>query len=492
MKKKMMIGLLLMILAVSAVGCQKENTEQQEAVQENVPIEEVPEETSIKEEDDQAENISDDGMEITLSEKEEKDIKMLVSMLSLNSYFYGGDMYGGHYPVDDVSANMKLIDMIGNMGLTDSSYMEYLPPTETDDTTLIRYCNPDDVQEYLKNVFGMENADISAFCEGDRAVFNMVGDFLLVDATIDPVEALPDGNNKISGTFSLWITTDIMEVAYPYELIALKNEESPFGFQMVSLEFGEETEGDYESEEPMPADDGTLGDILLNPEENSAYYPQEVEYQHMLFALLDIDQDGEDEILLGSASDISPYWGANWVTIFNILKYDRSTGEVSDFDGEMVYQPMDANSWHYYETGNLLTMAEVGNGHTNCWNLLTGEFTDTEAVNPDYASLTSGKEIRIVWCEVHEANVEALLNGGTMIPVYIPKPYGRYSANRGSELEFYDDNTVLVSEGDSNTKCAYTIDGMGNLVIDPDGEAIEGFYDSLADEIRIDALKFRR
>ena len=258
------------------------------------------------------------------------------------------------------------------------------------------------------------------------------------------------------------------------------------------MEFGEETEGDFEPENQIAAGDGSLGDILLNPEGNSAYYPREVEYQHMLFALLDIDQDGEDEILLGSASDISPYWGASWVTIFNILKYDRSTGAVSDFDGEMVYEPLDANSWHYYETGNLLTMAEIGNGYTNCWNLLTGEFTDTEAVNPDYAALTSGKEIRIIWCEANEVNVDALLNGGTMIPVYVPKPYGRYSANRGAALEFFDDNTVLVSEGNSNTKCAYTIDGMGNLVIDPDGEAIEGVYDSLADEIRIEALKFRK
>lgn len=437
--------------------------------------------------------VEDAGMEeASLSEKEQEGIKRLVAMLSLNSYFFGGDMYGGHYPADDVSVNMKLIDMIGDMGLTDSSYMEYLPPTETDAATLVRYCKPDDVQEYLKNVFGMENADISAFCEGDKAVFSMVGDYILADATIDHAGALPDGKYRISGTFSIWIATDIMEAAYPYEFTVIKNEESPFGFQVVSMEFGEETEGDFEPENQIATGDGSLGDILLNPEGNSAYYPREVEYQHMLFALLDIDQDGEDEILLGSASDISPYWGANWVTIFNILKYDRGTGAVSDFDGEMVYEPLDANSWHYYETGDLLTMAEIGNGHTNCWNLLTGEFTDTEAVNPDYAALTSGKEVRIIWCEVNEANVDALLNGGTMIPVYVPKPYGRYSANRGAKLEFFDDNTVLVSEGNSNTKCAYTIDGMGNLVIDPDGEAIEGFYDSLADEIRIEALKFRK
>ncbi len=40
------------------------------------------------------------------------------------------------------------------------------------------------------------------------------------------------------------------------------------------------------------------------------------------------------------------------------------------------------------------------NGNGNCRNLLTGEFTDTEAVNPDYD---------------------------------IPMPYGRYKAERGKE-----------------------------------------------------------
>lgn len=493
MKKKIIIGWLLIILAVSIAGCGKGDAEQQqEIVQEDVPIEKVEEELVSEERNSQAESISDDGEEVTLSEKEQKGIETLISMLSLNSYFYGGDMYGGHYPADDVSVNMKLIDMLGNMGLADSSYMEYLPPTETDDATLIRYCKPDDVQEYLRNVFGIENADLSTYCEGDRVVFDMVGDYIWTEISVDNSVMTAEGMYKIGGEFILWNIEETPEAVYPYELTVIKNDASPFGFQLISMEYQEEVTEDYESAEQTVTGNGSLSDILLNPDGNKMFYPQEVEYKHMLFALLDIDQDGEDEILLGSASDISPYWGASWVTIFNILKYDRATGEVSDFDGEMVYKPLDANSWHYYDTGNLLTMAEIGNGHTNCWNLLTGEFTDTEAVNPDYTSLTSGNEIRIIWCEVNQGNVEALLTNGNIAPVYIPMPHGSYKANGGAELEFYNDNTVLVSEGNSHTKCVFTIDGMGNLVIDPDGEAIEGIYDALVDEIRIDVLKFRK
>ncbi len=73
------------------------------------------------------------------------------------------------------------------------------------------------------------------------------------------------------------------------------------------------------------------------------------------------------------------------------------------------------------------------NGNGNCWNLLTGEFTDTEAVNPDYAVLTSGNEIPVVWCEVNQENVEAPVTNGSVVPAYIPTPYGRYKAERGKE-----------------------------------------------------------
>ena len=169
-----------------------------------------------------------------------------------------------------------------------------------------------------------------------------------------------------------------------------------------------------------------------------------------------------------------------------------------------------------------MTMVEAGQGHTNFWNLRTGEFTDAAlqvSEDPDgspdseghskiynvdgrditgteadqyYQSLKSGNEIPIVWCEINQGNVEAIVTGGNAIPVYIPKPYGRYTANRGAKLEFFNDDTVLVSEGNSSKKCAFTIDGYGNLVIDPEGEAVEGSYDVQADEIRIYELKFRR
>lgn len=460
--------------------------------------------------------------EITLSDKEQKDLQVLVSVLTLNSYHFGEDMYGYHYPVSDVSVDMTTIDILGNEGLRDSFYMEYLPPTETDDT-LIRYCDKEDVQLYLKNVFGIEDADISAYCEGDRVIFDMIGDTsTLQEVAIDRSVLISDNTYKIEGIYFAWYIDDTLESAYPYELTVIKNDASSFGFQVISMDFGKEVTEDYEQAGQVTTGDGSLSDILLNPEGNSAYYPQGVEYKDLYFALIDIDKDGEDEILLGTPGDTDYFGDPIFMAIFNILKYDRSSGTVTDFDGDKVYNPLDADSWHYYDTGVLMTMAEVGEGHTNFWNLLTGEFIDAAlwvrddpSKGPDseghskiynangreitgveadqyYQSLKSGNEIPIIWCEANTANIEALISGGSVTAVNIPVPYGSYKSNRGSKLNFLSDTRVQVSEGGMSNICDYTIDSMGNIVIDPANEAVEGTYNSATDELVFYGMKFKK
>lgn len=459
--------------------------------------------------------------EITLSDKERKDLQVLVGILTLNCYHRSENMYGYHYPVNDLAVDMTTIDILGNQGLTDDVYMKYLPPTEKDDA-LIRYCNVDDVQLYLKNVFGIENADISAYCEGNRVVFNMIGDFALTDSFIDDVATMSDGAYKIEGEFVLWIATGIPEAVYPYELTVIKNDASPFGFQVISMEYQEEVTEDYGRTKQTVAGGGSLRGILLNPDGNKAYYPQGVEYGNLYFALIDIDKDGEDEILLGTPGTTDYFGVPIWITIFNILKYDRNSGKVTDFDGDKVYAPLDTDSWHYYDTGILMTRAGAGQGHTNFWNLLTGEFTDAALWVPDdpdkgpeseghsriynvngsdmtgaeadqyYQSLTSGNEIPIIWCEVNPTNIEALINGGSAAAVNIPAPLGSYKSNRGSEMEFYSDNTVRITEGSIGHVYNYTIDSMGNVIIDPENEALEGTYNSAADELVFYEMKYKK
>lgn len=428
--------------------------------------------------------------EIALSEEEQESLQVMTSVFTLNSYLFTDDMYGNSYPVSDLEAAMRLIDMMGCFAQTDDSYLRRLPAMEVEPQTLKKYFEIEDMKSYLKNVFGIEDADLSAYYEGDKVVLSMVGEPISHDENvIDTAVQMSEGVYGISGTYFLSEASDDFEAGFPYTITVAKNDASLFGFQMISMEFGEDV---VENQSGQASGDGSLSDILLNSSGNSAYYPQGVEYGRQYFALLDIDQDGEDEILLGTTDTFDYYEKPIWITIFNVLKYDRGTGETWDFDGDNVYQPLDANSWHYYDTGILLTMAEVGSGHTYAWNLLTGEFTDTEAVNPDYKTLTSGTEIPIVWYEVNQGNLQAMITGGTMEAVDVPTPYGTYSTNRGEELEFSDNGTVRVSEGGSHKDCAFTIDGEGNLVIDPDGEALEGTYNAQTDIIWIDNLKFRR
>ncbi len=428
--------------------------------------------------------------EIDLSEEEQESLQVMTSVFTLNSYLFTDDMYGNSYPVSDLEAAMRLIDMMGCFAQTDDSYLRRLPAMEVEPQTLKKYFEIEDMKSYLKNVFGIEDADLSAYYEGDKIVLSMVGEPISHDENvIDTAVQMSEGVYGISGTYFLSEASDDFEAGFPYTITVAKNDASLFGFQMISMEFGEDV---VENQSGQASGDGSLSDILLNSSGNSAYYPQGVEYGRQYFALLDIDQDGEDEILLGTTDTFDYYEKPIWITIFNVLKYDRGTGETWDFDGDNVYQPLDANSWHYYDTGILLTMAEVGNGHTYAWNLLTGEFTDTEAVNPDYKTLTSGTEIPIVWYEVNQGNLQAMITGGTMEAVDVPTPYGTYSTNRVEELEFSDNGTVRVSEGGSHKDCAFTIDGEGNLVIDPDGEALEGTYNAQTDIIWIDNLKFRR
>ena len=76
--------------------------------------------------------------------------------------------------------------------------------------------------------------------------------------------------------------------------------------------------------------------------------------------------------------------------------------------------------------------------------------------------------------------------------VNIPTPYGSYKSNGGSELNFLSDTRVQVSEGNVNHVYNYTIDSKGNIVIDPDNEAVEGTYNSATDELVFYGRKYKR
>ena len=61
-------------------------------------------------------------------------------MLTLNKYFFGGDMDGDEYPVRDVGRGVQMITILG----AGEAYEKYLPPVEIDETNWTGYVKAED------------------------------------------------------------------------------------------------------------------------------------------------------------------------------------------------------------------------------------------------------------------------------------------------------------------------------------------------------------
>ncbi len=274
--------------------------------------------------------------QVPLSDSEKEDLKMLVSMLTLNSHFFGEDMDRNEYPVWNVGRGVQMITILG----ADEAYEKYLPPVEIDEMNWTGCVKAEDMRFYLETVFGIQDADLSAYCENDKVVCGLGGNMIETETSIAQSDALGSPVYEISGTCS--VMEEDMVSTYPYCLTVARNEESVFGFLVMSMQY----------------------------------------------------KDGEKSI-------------------------------------------------------------------------------------PDHIN-------------TEQFNVEDPAAGEGGAPADIPVPYGTYSTNRGTKLEFFEDGKVMVSEGGSHKIFEFTIDGGGKLVIDPLGEALEGTYNAETDVIVIDMLKFRK
>ena len=483
------------------------NTEAMARVEEEI---EVSSETTHPVEQETEMSLSEQETEMSLSEQETENLEMLIGILSFESYLFGGDMENYSFPVNDLDTAMQVVEMASCLYLNDASYEAYLAPMEVNRSMLTRYFEIDDMQEYLNNVFGIENADLSAYCEGDRVVCDLYGELVEKEVEIEQAILKADGTCEITGTVVVIETDGTPSDPYAFDLTVKQNSKSLFGYQVVSMNYS----GAASDEISVDENANILQDILLNPDEHKEYYPQEIDGQKVYLALVDVDSDGQDEIFLANTDSVHPNFGPTGLTIFNILKYDN--GIVTDFDGDKIYVPLAmSDSFHFYDTGILMTMADSSNGYTYFWNLLTGEYTQGWLSNPDakehkkilkedgteitgaeadeyFDSLRSGNEIPIVWYEVTPENVAAYLMGGEMEAAYVKEPFGIYKSNDGSSLDFYSEGKVNVSEGNSNTWCTYTVDAGGNLTIYSDSETIEGTYNAQEEEITIYQITFRK
>lgn len=172
--------------------------------------------------------------EITLSEKEQQDLETLITLLTLDSYFYGGVMEGYQYPLQDMGMFVRLMNIVGSFSTMDAFYEEYLPQMEIDTVELQGYAEVAEIQSYIENLFGIENADLSAYCEGDKVKFDLYLDRMGTEVSIDSVMAGEAGSYEISGSASV-IEFGPTVSTFSYQLTVIKNENSAFGYQVISM-----------------------------------------------------------------------------------------------------------------------------------------------------------------------------------------------------------------------------------------------------------------
>lgn len=69
---------------------------------------------------------------------------------------------------------------------------------------------------------------------------------------------------------------------------------------------------------------------------------------------------------------------------------------------------------------------------------------------------------------------------------------GEYRSNRGAELWFNEDGSVLVSESGGHTRCSYTLDAEGNLTIYASSETLEEKYNAEQDYVTLYGINYYR
>ncbi len=204
-----------------------------------------------------------------------------------------------------------------------------------------------------------------------------------------------------------------------------------------------------ETEETKNTVDNRLWDVLLNPIDNSDYYPYgnnsyrvwyntheiswgDINYMEnvseLWFSTADINNDGVVEVLVGKCANESTF-----TAIINILQYDVKTGVVTDMDGNRVYEAY-GDGQCLYDTGIMRTWENGEISYAYYWNWATGESwrcIDVSATESEEAymqvimddetvvsgkeadelvrSLSSGNMVSLVWHKVTKENLSTYL-----------------------------------------------------------------------------------
>lgn len=185
------------------------------------------------------------------------------------------------------------------------------------------------------------------------------------------------------------------------------------------------------SDEPAYGPRMIYREILLHPKKYARYYSLTEHIpssdnrsiisgydgtQPYSYAILDIDGDGVEELLLGYGKEAFCPW-----ILLNILKYDEEKEKIIDLDGERTYPLMDNLIFH--SGGYFSTQNGISDLYTECWNITdnpdhfwygfergSGGFLDSDGHSlslTDYYTMIGEAAISPIWKEATEKNIKS-------------------------------------------------------------------------------------
>lgn len=363
---------------------------------------------------------------IELSEEEKVSLETMAQFITATKW--GEELWGKTItPTDETICNFINRMACENQYYKEGEYSGLLPGGTTDEVYGITYTT-DSINAYATEVFGAEVSDIAAawnWMEGDKCLI-MESQYPSGDSAEIMHMEKKDDALIVRGTVA-WGTYEELDLkggglafynSFEFEMHVERNENSPFGYTFISIEYFADTPGTLNSSIDL------FKDVLLHPEQYKGFYFYYPSMKDIYFSLADVNGDGVKDLLLASTYREEYQEPGN---VFNVLI--QKAGKVYDLDKAHHYNNF--GKFTLYDTGILKTEMDNEEQNVNFYNLVDGHIwggrkavkasdgstylvlTDSETdatcegvlADARYNELTSGEEIELVWYLATEENV---------------------------------------------------------------------------------------
>lgn len=410
-------GLIAGITNLNKKEPETERTTEATTVQQTTTVENTMEEIT----EATTEETTEAEQEITLSEEEQQALNVLVSNMELVYSNFGLFADDSNPSLEDA---MYFVFGLATMDrFNDSLYASYIP-SYTIEENIYGRMNAENVADYCKEVFGLDNVDLTTVNYDqikyeDGTIKVLLADGLFDNSLIHKVTLKSDGTYMVYAMGEMEMADGSAIESRDYVLHMQKNENSPFGFTLLDIGNGE----DQSSDSDTVTDDEYLAkyaDILKNPYDYEEFYPEYFKESHpgyalgdfgqsypenypLWFALADADGNGIKELYIGHSryGEAEENTDGKSMAITNVLEYDTASQKVIDLDGDAYYETYGLDS-HLLEGGIVYSSTEIHKALTNYYNIFTGEMWENDVDSEEFRQVRERKELTFEW---HKASL---------------------------------------------------------------------------------------